>query len=187
MVLESLQPDHYLSNIMFGKNEAHQLCIDLIRKYFDTCQSILEVGSGNGELLRKLSAIYHAFSCGIDPKLGESDEGLIHFRPLSAEELDKLSGKLCGEINLSFDLIYSVHSLHHFGNPKAFFRGVKHRLKKNGKLILVDWRKGAITGIPEEYYGLDEVAEWVERSRLHVIEKGIKERHFYLIATSGRE
>ena len=163
---------------MFGEKNAHQLCMELIRKNLNKCSTILEVGAGNGKTLRELSNIYNAYACGIDPYLSERDEGLIHFRPLTAEELDKLPKQ--------YDLIYSIHSLHHFSNPNLFFKGVKNKLTKNGKLVLVDWRKGAITGIPERYYSIESVIQWLESNNLETIDSGIEGRNFFIVASLKR-
>jgi len=51
---------------------------------------------------------------------------------------------------------------------------------KNGKIILVDWKKGVDTGIPEQYFSLEEVKEKVEKI-FRIIEKGEGRFHFYIV------
>jgi len=154
--------------------EAHALCRQLIKRHIKKCKAILEAGAGSGEMLRELSKTYNARACGIDPYETERDEVLVHFRPYGAEQLEKLPRL--------YDLIYTVHSLHHFTNPGLFLKGAGEKLSINGRLIIVDWRRGAKTGVYEKYYDLEEITEWMGRYNLKIIEKGITDRNLYIVA-----
>ena len=161
---------------MFSGNsiEAHDLCIKLIKENVKKCSAILEAGTGSGDMLRELSKSYNAISCGIDPYINETDEGFVHFLPLGAEQLAKLPRL--------YDLIFTVHSLHHFTNPKTFLRGVEEKLSMNGRLIIVDWRRGAKTGVYEKYYSLEEITDWIGEYNFKILEKGTVEKNLFIVA-----
>lgn len=40
------------------------------------------------------------------------------------------------------DFIFTVDTYHHIGSRKAYFQNLKNRLKENGKIVIVDFKKG---------------------------------------------
>ncbi|MCD6481769.1 MAG: hypothetical protein J7L31_05815 [Thermoplasmata archaeon] len=77
-------------------------------------------------------------------------------------------------------MVYSLQSLHHFLSLEKFLNEGRRIMGKNGKIILVDWKKGVDTGIPEQYFSLEEVKEKVEKI-FRIIEKGEGRFHFYIV------
>jgi SAM-dependent methyltransferase len=93
------------------------------------CTSILEVGCGNGELLRKMQSLFFN-TTGIEynEKAVESarEKGLQVFY---VDEIDTLPHE-------SYDVVISFHVLEHVANPIEFVRQLSNFLKPGGKLIL---------------------------------------------------
>ena len=155
--------------------EAHDLARYLIGKYAGKVRQILEVGCGSGDLLRELSRTLNTFGCGIDPFVFESGEESVCFKPLKAQELTLL-GRY-------FDLVYTVHSLHHFEKVAQFLSALEKTLSWSGIFVLVDWKKGARTGIPERYFSLKEIANMMKDFNFKLLESGETGNNFYLVAT----
>ena len=111
-----------------------------------TSQTILDVGFGNGSFTQAVSA---RFPCSkitaIDisiPKLFSS--GNITFIKGNVEQLPFDSQ--------SFDLVFSVLSLHHWKEKNKGINEIYRVLKKNGRLIigdplLEDWMSNRILGL----------------------------------------
>ncbi len=129
----------------------------------------LDVGCGSGWMIDELMRLTGADGYGVDPFAVYHNR----CRPLAAEELDRLK--------IEFDVIYTVHSLHHFDDPRRFFMLSASKLKENGRLIVVDWKKGVDTGVPEHYFASEEVKnmmlEWLE-----VVENFDIDRSFFIVA-----
>jgi SAM-dependent methyltransferase len=60
-----------------------------------------------------------------------------------------------------FDLVYTRYTLHHLGAPRRFPEKARSVLCPDGILLIVDWVKGARTGVPERYLALQTVTGWV--------------------------
>jgi SAM-dependent methyltransferase len=60
-----------------------------------------------------------------------------------------------------FDLVYTRYALHHLGAPQRFPEKARSVLCPGGVLLIVDWIKGARTGVPERYLAPQTVAGWV--------------------------
>ncbi|HET7570720.1 MAG TPA: class I SAM-dependent methyltransferase [Gammaproteobacteria bacterium] len=110
----------------------------LARLPADGGESILDVGCGSGELLRRLHARYpDARLTGIDA---------------SAAMLATARAKLGTEAQLAcahaamqpfpgatFDLVVSTSVLHHLPKPEAALAEIRRVLKPGGWLVLTDW------------------------------------------------
>lgn len=155
--------------------EAHELLIKLEKETCRECDHILEVGSGSGELLRRLARKHNASAIGVDPYISERKEGNIAFKATRAEDIDSL--------NRRFGLIYTVLSFHHFYDPDKFFEKIKKTLAWNGRFIIVDWKQGTYTGIPEKYFHLSDVTAMVEKQNMKIIDKGTTDDLFYVVGT----
>ena len=107
---------------------------------------LLELGCGSGSLVKELGKKYNVYVRGIDPMYYGNNNRCIS---RGAEEVDKI-----GEW---FDLVYSIHSLHHFSNVKIAMKAMKRVIGWQGEFIFVDWKRGADTGFPERYFSLDEI------------------------------
>jgi len=129
--------------------------IEILEPMVKTSSSVLEVGCGDGSLMRALADKTGVFVVGVDPYA--HGEGCL---TLKGEEIDKLAEK--------FDLIYSVHSFHHLDSPKEFLLAAERVLGSGGRVVVIDWRYGAETGVPEKYYTHSELisilddAEYIE-------------------------
>ncbi len=155
--------------------EAHDLLRYLLRHYVKKAEHILEVGAGSGALLREVTQWYQAFGCATDPYLFEQEDEKICFRALKAEELARLQRR--------FDLIFSVHALHHFFDVEKFIQALEHILGWTGRIVLVDWKQGAETGIPETYFRLEQVQRFFRAENFTILAEGETKDNFYLIAT----
>ena len=155
--------------------DAHQLLLKLEKETCRECDHILEVGSGSGDLLRRLAKNHNASAVGVDPYISQREEGNISFKATSAEEIESL--------NRRFGLIYTVHSFHHFSDPNKFIENIKWTLAWNGRFIIVDWRHGTYTGIPEKYFRLSQVVSMIENKNLKILKKGTTDELFYIVGT----
>ena len=102
------------------------------------CESILDVGCGNGELASEL-AVEGRTVVGFDIDKGSvgearrrfSDRTNLHFRVGDAMQLDRVVGRR------RFDCIVSTFALHHVDTPSVLQLMKKH-LRKNGRIIIID-------------------------------------------------
>lgn len=155
--------------------DAHRLLLKLEKETCRECDHILEVGSGSGELLRRLAQQHNASAVGVDPYMSEREEGNISFKAISAEDIDSLDRR--------FGLIYTVHSFHHFYDPDIFFDKMKKTLGWRGRFIIVDWKFGAHTGVREKYFHLKDVTALAEKHRFKILSQGTTSELFYIVGT----
>lgn len=130
----------------------------------------LDVGCGSGWMIDEIIRLTGADGYGIDPFAVYHNR----CRPLAAEELDR--------IKITFDVIYTVHSLHHFDDPERFFKLASEKLKPGGRLIVVDWQKGADTGVAEHYFDASDVVDVLSKWFV-ILEKSIIDRSFFIVAS----
>lgn len=156
----------FLNDMYEMEKEAHEIAKKLIKKYIG--KNMLEVGCGDEKFMEEISKIYDINIICIDP-YGHG-KNIIRMR---GEEIEKLNKK--------FDLIYTIMSFHHIEDAKKFLKGVKNSLKENGKIIIIDWKNGVYTGVPEYYYSLKEVIEMMKDYK--IIEAKEEKYHFYIVAS----
>ena len=145
----------------------------LVDSYIRPGDSVLEVGAGGGELLIELAEKYGGDMWGIDPHIPRRDHALVTFADIPAEEVET--------IGMSFDLVYSGYSLHHFHDFRLFLSHLGEVLTPEGRFIFVDWRRGVETGIPETYFSLRQVVEMVEGYNYPIVEHGETAEHLYVV------
>ena len=155
--------------------EAHDLLQQLASHYVRQSNSLLEVGSGSGDFLRKIASKFQCPAWGVDPFAIDKSDGDIHYLSLPAENVDLLKRR--------FDFVYSVHSLHHFSSLEKFFQALEKVMSWNGIFIVVDWKFGTDTGINEDYYTLAEVTDWLANYNFQIIDQGETDENFYVVAT----
>lgn len=94
--------------------------------------SVLEIGSGTGELLHEIADLGIRRTVGLDPFVPESiffKNGATVYKS-SIGELEKLFG------DEKFDLILFNHSLEHSPTPYEDLRLVAQSLKSNGEILI---------------------------------------------------
>lgn len=107
---------------------------------------------------------------GIDPSARDGER----CRRLAAEEMDQLSE--------SFDLVYTRYTLHHLDAPRRFPRNARSVLRPGGVLLIVDWAKGARTGVPEGYFALQTVVRWVRKAGFRVMREEVRGQSMVIVA-----
>jgi len=92
-------------------------------KYSD---AVLDIGTGNGSLLAKLSRIGFNNLTGIDPFINESKEyGKI-----------KILKRNVFEVVEQYDLVMMHHSFEHMFEPKKVLQQLKNIMNQDGKLLI---------------------------------------------------
>ena len=145
--------------------------------YFRKGSDILDIGAGSSRLIYELVEKKDAFGTAVDPYIMPFEEGNVKKVALKAEELDKLGKK--------YDMAYSVEAFHHFSEPSIFFNKASDVLKPGAYLIIIDWVKGANTGISEHYFTSEEVILMAEAEGFVVRENFYPDNeHFCLVLRS---
>jgi SAM-dependent methyltransferase len=124
--------------------------LDLITTWLPPAGRVLDVGCGSGRMLTVLAECGIS-GIGIDPYANDTER----CRRLRAEEMDQLTER--------FDLVYTRYTLHHLDAPQRFPKKARSVLRPGGVLLIVDWTKGARTGVPERYLAPQTVAGWVRK------------------------
>ena len=135
---------------------------------------LLEAGSGDCALLQEWVNHFEVDATGIDPYSYPVQTEHLHCHPIPAEEVNRLEGR--------FHLVFSVMSLHHFSEIRRFFRNLLQVIGWRGKLVLVDWKHGTNTGIPERYFSAAEVRDALRECGWEVRETREEEFHFRIQA-----
>ena len=145
-------------------------------KFLPESRRVLEIGCGSCSLLKELSNTYpDIYFCGIDPYISSLEEKNLCLRPEYAENIDAIPGW--------FDLIFSIHSFHHFSEPTTFLRKAGLKLSSKGQLLIFDWRKGARTGIPENYFSLEEMKGFLSGAGLKIEEDTTQGDNLLIVAS----
>ena len=110
-------------------------------------EKVLEIGCGIGDFVRFLASKGLDVT-GIDPYAENQSEKGYHIRRAYAEELPFEDE--------SFDAVVSVRTLHHT-DAKRTLKEAYRVLKNDGMICISDWKKGADTGIKEEYFSPEEL------------------------------
>lgn len=135
------------------EEDAHSILNRWIERLIPDKKRLLELGCGSGSLVEELNEKFNVDIMGIDPGYYGNNDRCIG---ISAEEVYKIGGW--------FDLVYSIHSLHHFSNVKTAIEAMKRVIGWRGEFIFVDWRLGADTGFPERYFSLNEICALLEEN-----------------------
>jgi SAM-dependent methyltransferase len=144
--------------------------LDLIVRWLPPGGTALDVGCGGGRMLSALEKRGVA-AFGIDPYV----HGVAGIRCLAAEEMDELSR--------TFDLVYARYTLHHLDAPGRFPAKARSVLRPEGILLIVDWAKGARTGVQETYFAPSTVARWVREAGYEVLSEELRARTMVIVAS----
>ena len=139
----------------FAERDGNPLLHDLAPVLVNRRQRILEIGCGDGALLRTLHDIGYRDLTGADPFI-EADIRIDDRFVIYKKELAQIEGR--------FDLIMFHHSLEHLPDQRAIFRQVANRLAPGGRCIV---RVPLASSFAFEEYGV----AWVQLDA---------PRHFYL-------
>ncbi len=94
--------------------------------------NILEIGSGKGYLLEKLSKIYkraNLYGCEIG--------NYSKFKPYLKKNITFIKKNKLNFLDRNFDLIILSHTINYFQNPSQELNGYKKLLKKDGNLVVI--------------------------------------------------
>lgn len=156
------------------KSKGHRLVHEKLDKLIEPGSRLLDVGCGSGSFLDRLGRNYDIRGVGVDPSADVKGNTDTSCTRLQAEKVD--------ELQENFDLVYSINSLHHFEDLSSFLSSAKESLRGSGKLILADWKEGASTGIPENYYSRQNVVDLLEQTGFNVTGSSEIEKQFILVA-----
>jgi SAM-dependent methyltransferase len=116
-------------------------------------QSVADIGAGTGYFtvrLARAAAAPRVYAVDIEPAMVEyvrrraASEGLEN---VVAVQADRDGPKL----PVAVDVVLIVDTYHHIPDRVAYFTALKGSLKPGGRLAIVDFRKGAPEGPPEEF------------------------------------
>jgi cyclopropane fatty-acyl-phospholipid synthase-like methyltransferase len=116
-------------------------------------QSVADIGAGTGYFsvrLARAAGSPKVFAVDIEPAMvaylqrRATQEGLKNVVPIRAS---------ADRANLpeAVDAVLIVDTYHHIPNRVAYFTELKKSLKRGGKVAIVDFKKGAPDGPPEEF------------------------------------
>jgi SAM-dependent methyltransferase len=149
---------------MLGEGEM----LDLITTWLPPSGRVLDVGCGSGRMLTALGE-RGISGMGIDPYASDTK----HCRRLRAEEMDQLTEP--------FDLVYTRYTLHHLDAPQRFPEKAQSVLRPGGVLLIVDWIKGARTGVPERYLAPQTVAGWVRKAGFQLLCEDVRGQSIVMV------
>jgi len=185
----------FFENIYYTiSHQTHPDLVDLILNQWNLLSpgyKIIDIGAGEGKLnLELLNHIdVHFELCDIDRKKFASipSKSSISINVTDVTELD-----FPGE---SFDVAFCINALHHFDRPKLSIKEVTRVLKKNGKLLIVDYESQALlTRIfniiakvqkrHRHFFTLFELTEYLKYLGLNT--QSIRINHFQIAIIAGK-
>jgi ubiquinone/menaquinone biosynthesis C-methylase UbiE len=116
-------------------------------------QVVADIGSGTGYFtvrLAKATARPKVYAVDIEPTMVEyvrqraAKEGLTQVVAVRASATSP-------NLPEPVDVVLIVDTYHHIPNRPAYFREIRKSMKPSGRLAIIDFRKGAPSGPPEEF------------------------------------
>ena len=149
---------------------------DIILKKGKNHQRILDVGCGDGEFLIEIakknkSAELWCTDLDVEDARNTIKEEDYSFR---IKCIDAKAENIPLESH-SFDFIYSARSLHEFSNPVKALKEIERVLTPDGEIIIIDWKRGADTGVKERYYKKEELLKFMKQAGFNSHNIKIKE------------
>ena len=110
----------------------YETVFGLIKKYIDKDNNVLDVGCGNGEMLKFMKQDGYKYLTGLDPALTNIDKlRKANLRGFEADIYDEPIGDLCGQ----FDAIIVSGVLEHLYDLKSAMTNLTLYLKPGGKIL----------------------------------------------------
>lgn len=117
-----------------NKNLSLSLILNIIQKYTNRTEKILDMGCGNAEILRSLKAIGYNNLIGMDP----SKKSVLNVLQADIYAVQKsIYDSVEKNYNKAFDLIILKSILEHLVFPKKALNNLLGYLKPKGKLFLI--------------------------------------------------
>jgi ubiquinone/menaquinone biosynthesis C-methylase UbiE len=116
-------------------------------------QVVADIGAGTGYFtvrLAKAPARPKVYAVDIEPAM------LEHVKQRAAKEgltqvVTVLASAATANLPEPVDVVLVVDTYHHIPNRPAYFREIRKSMKPSGRLAIIDFRKGAPSGPPEEF------------------------------------
>ena len=109
----------------YKSSEWYQILKNL--KLYDLSSRVLDIGSGNGELLKNFFNVGYKNLTGIDPYI---EKDIIYNERLRIEK------KTVFDVNQEYDIIILNHSLEHMDHQQGTLSKTYSILAKNGRLLI---------------------------------------------------
>lgn len=121
--------------------------------------SVAEIGAGTGYMLRYLSAAVgpagSVFAVEVESSMVDHLRQRAE-RERAANVIPVLGSKSNPRLpSGSLDLILFLDTYHHIDDRLEYMKALRHRLKENGRIAIVDWRKEDLPEGPPRDHKLD--------------------------------
>jgi cyclopropane fatty-acyl-phospholipid synthase-like methyltransferase len=133
---------------------------------------VADIGSGSGLFTRPLAKHISkgtVYAVDIDQKLLDyvaktsAEEKLTNVKTILAPEDDpKLPEKV--------DLIVIIDTMHHIANQPTYVKTLKKYLRKNGRLVIIDFSKTWPAGHEKMVYKLEDLNGWMKAAGYKQVE-----------------
>ena len=146
--IESLQVDRVIGSLPLKKGA-----------------KVADLGSGSGlftrPLAQKVAPGGRVYAVDIDPKLLEhvaktsAAAGLTNVTTVLGEFADP-------KVPEKVDLITLIDTLHHIERPQDYVRGLRKYLRRNGRVVIIDFSKNWPAGHESMAYQLSDLDRWMK-------------------------
>lgn len=153
---------------------------------------VIDIGAGEGNLALEL--LNHT---DVHFELCDLDRQKLSSVPLNPSiSVNVIDAKELGFPDESFDIAFCINALHHFGSPYSSIKEVIRVLKKNGKLLIVDFERqslltrtfGIIATVQRRhcrFFTLKELTQFLESLGLKT--EPVRINHFQIAIIAEKE
>ncbi len=153
-----------------------------------TVDSVLDVGSGNCDLVRFLAREIAREAVGIDIKGHSAHEELVPTSegpPHRARCLEMDARHMAQLADERFDAVVSTHALHEIADPPAALHEMRRVLKTGGILLIADFTEGE-TRWNEDYFTPAEVDAMLREAGFDDVDVEQVEGEHFMFATARK-